>query len=176
MGATTRILLVDNIPDHVAAYDRALRDLGYEVDISTTGLAALEAVRVRMPDCVVIDVRLPDMSGWDLCRNLKRDELTCHVPVVVLTAETARDHALQSARALCNAWIAQPTQAEDLVRAIQHVLAQEEDAPRSPDEALLGVTACPVCESDRVRATLRVSPVQYYSCRACGHVWRVETL
>lgn len=176
MGAAARVLLVDNIPDHITTYSRSLAEVGYRVEVVRSAVAALDSARACVPDCIVIDVRLPDMTGWDLCRELKRDDRTMHVPVLVLTPDTARGHALESARVLCNAWIAQPSQADDLVRAVEHVLSQEQDSPRTLDDAVLGVTVCPACESDRVRATLRVSPVQYYSCRACGHGWRVEAL
>jgi DNA-binding response OmpR family regulator len=176
MVATPRLLLVDAIPDHVISYSRAFTQEGYRVDLAETAHEGLVAARQHTPDCIVIDVRLPDLSGWDLCRELKQGAETRHIPVVVLTPDTTRDHALHSARVLCSAWMAQPSQPEDLLRAIQHVLSQEESEPRSPDEAVLGVAVCPACESDRVRATLRVSPVQYYSCRACGHGWRVEAL
>lgn len=176
MGRTPRLLLVDAIPDHVISYSRAFAEEGYRVDIAANGGDGLAAARHEPPDCIVIDVRLPDMSGWDVCRQLKQDAATRDIPVVVLTPDTTRDHARESARVLCTAWMAQPSQAEDLVRAIQHVLAQPVTAPRSPEEAVLGVASCPACESDRVRATLRVSPVQYYACHACGHGWRVEAL
>jgi CheY-like chemotaxis protein len=176
MGTTPRLLLVDAIPDHVISYSRAFEDEGYSTEVATTGTDGLASARLRVPDCIVIDVRLPDMSGWDLCRDLKDDPATRDIPVVVLTPDTTRDHVRESARLLCTAWMAQPSQADDLVRAVQHVLAQPMPAPRSAEEAVLGVATCPACESDRVRATLRVSPVQYYACHACGHGWRVEAI
>jgi CheY-like chemotaxis protein len=172
--AATLVLLVDNIPDHAEQYEAALTDRGYRVCVVTTGLEALTIARDSRPACIVIDVRLPDMSGWDLCSALKREEATSEAAVVMLTPDTSRAHALESARVHCNAWIAQPAQAQDLARVVDHVLAQEDSAPATVEEAVLGVTSCPVCESDRVRATLRVSPIQYYSCGACGHGWRVE--
>jgi DNA-binding response OmpR family regulator len=176
MGPPLRLLLVDAIPDHVISYVRALAEEGYRVDVAATASEGLAAARERSPDCVIIDVRLPDRSGWEVCRELKQNDRTRDIPVVVLTPDTTRAHARHSARALCAAWMAQPSQAEDLVRTIQYVLAQDEPSPRSLDEAVLGVAVCPACESDRVRATLRVSPVQYYACRACGHGWRVQGL
>jgi CheY-like chemotaxis protein len=170
------ILLVDDIPDHVVRYEATLADRGHGVRVAATGRDALAIARAAPPDCAVIDVRLPDMSGWDLCRHLKGDRATSRTPVMVLTPDTSRAHALESARVHCNAWIAQPTQADDLVRAVDHVLALEEATPRTAEEAVLGVHACPACDSDLVRATLRVSPIQYYACRGCGHAWRVEAL
>jgi hypothetical protein len=52
----------------------------------------------------------------------------------------------------------------------------ETGAPASADEALLGFKMCPGCESDTVRATLRVGAIQYYCCKTCGFCWRAETL
>ncbi|MGH9347310.1 MAG: response regulator [Vicinamibacterales bacterium] len=175
MGATI-ILLVDDIPDHASMYETALSRHGYRVHVAVTGCDALVVARQVRPACAVIDVRLPDMSGWDLCRDLKNDEVTRETPVMVLTPDTSRANALESARVHCNAWIAQPARADDLVRAVDHVLAQDEAAPRTVDEAVLGVSSCPACASDRVRATLRVSPIQYYACQACGHRWRIDAL
>lgn len=176
MADSELILLVDNIPDHVGHYRDVLQQHSFRVEVASNGSSGLMMARALDPDCVVIDIRLPDMTGWELCRELKRGERTCRVPVLVLTPDTSREFAAESTRVECNAWIAQPTVADDLVRAVQHVLEQNGDPPRTFDEALLGVTACPACGSDRVRATLRVSPVQYYACRACGYSWRVETL
>jgi DNA-binding response OmpR family regulator len=176
VAAAQLILLVDDIPDHVGWYQAALTDSGYRVETAKTGEAGYALARRLLPDCVIIDVRLPDMSGWDLCVDLKTDRDTRAIPVVILTPDAARSYADDSSRARCDAWITQPTMAIDLVRAVRHVLAQDDDAPRSPEDAVIGVVECPACASDEVRATIRVSPVQYYSCRRCGHVWRVEAL
>lgn len=176
MSATQLILLVDDIPDHVGRYQAALIDSGYRVETARTGKAGFALAHRLQPDCAIIDVRLPDMSGWDLCADLKTDLDTRAIPVVILTPEAGRSYADDSARVRCDAWITQPTMADDLVRAVQHVLAQDDDAPRSAEDAVIGGVDCPACASDDVRATIRVSPVQYYSCRHCGHVWRVEAL
>jgi DNA-binding response OmpR family regulator len=171
-----RILLVTNIPDHAVSYEAAFSERGYNIRVAAAGADAMHLAREATPDCFVIDVRLPDMSGWDLCRDLKQQTQTRAVPVVVLTPDTSQAHARDSERVQCTAWITLPSQADDLVRAVDYVLAQDDPAPRSPEEAVLGVSKCLVCDSDRVRATLRVSPIQYYRCAACGYSWRVEAL
>jgi transposase-like protein len=84
--------------------------------------------------------------------------------------------AEDSTKAGCSAWLAHPTVAEDLARTVRQVLDYETDAPASPNEALLGFKTCPGCESDTVRATLRVGGIQYYCCKTCGFCWRAETL
>lgn len=170
------ILLANDIPDHVAAYRNALAAHGFQVHVARTGEDALRVARETLPDCTVVDLRLPDMDGWHLCREIKNEHDHRRMPVVVLTPDVSKMCAADSTKAGCNAWLAHPTVAEDLVRTIKRVLELEQASPTTSDEALIGLQLCPACESERVRATLRVSPIQYYCCSECGFCWRVDTL
>ena len=175
MAAGEMVLLVDDIPDHVAAYERALTGHGFRVRLARTGQQALEIVKETVPECAVIDLRLPDMSGWDLCREMKVPKRTREMPIVVLTPDISRGCVADSAKAGCDAWLAHPTVAEDLVRTIRRVLELDAAAPE-PGDAVLDIIECAACGSDQVRPTLRMSPIQYYSCKACGLYWRAEVL
>jgi CheY-like chemotaxis protein len=168
------ILLVDDIPDHVVRYEAALVKHGFEVHLAQTGEHALKLARGLLPDCAVVDLRLPDMSGWEVCEELKK---TSKPPrVVVLTPEVSKMCAQDSTKVGCHAWLAHPSTPEHLVHTIKQVMRMETTSPQSPDEALIGMMVCSGCGSDRVKATLRVGPVQYYCCTACGFCWRAETL
>lgn len=175
MSSGELILLVNDIPDHVASYQRVLTRQGYRVHVARSGSQALGMVRDTLPACAVIDLRLPDMDGWELCREIKtegREEM----PIVVLTPDVSEMCAADSAKAGCNAWLTYPTVAEDLARTVRQVLDLQTAEPDSPDEALVGMKECPACGSSQVRATVRVSPIQYYCCRGCRFCWRVEVL
>ena len=168
------ILLVNDIPDHAAAYERALVTCGFRVVLAATGAEALASAAATPPDCAVIDVRLPDMRGWDLCKQLKARAAN-NIPIVLLEADVSRQSAAESANVGCNAWLAHPTIADDLVRAVRQVLASGESEPASADEAVLGVRTCPACAGDRVKPTLRMRLIQYFCCRDCGFCWRVDS-
>jgi DNA-binding response OmpR family regulator len=168
------ILLVNDIPDHVAAYERALILNGFRVLVAATGAEALAHTAGMSPDCAVIDVRLSDTRVWDLCTELKARR-NGSMRIVLLAAELSRGTAAESARVGCNAWLAHPTIADDLVRTVRQVLAREEAEPASPEEALLAVRACPACASERVKPTLRMRLIQYFCCRECGFCWRVDS-
>jgi DNA-binding NarL/FixJ family response regulator len=98
------------------------------------------------------------------------------MPIVVLTPDVSRMCAADSAKAGCDAWLAHPTIAEDLVRTVQRVLELESASPETLDEALLHLIHCAACGSDQVRPTLRMGAIQYYCCRGCGFSWRAEML
>jgi DNA-binding response OmpR family regulator len=174
MAAAEMVLLVDDIPDHVVTYQRALAAHGFRVLLARTGKEALEVVKETLPECAVIDLRLPDMSGWDLCREMKEEAR--QMRIVVLTPDISKMCATNSAKAGCDAWLAHPTVAEDLVRTIRRVLDLETASPASPEDAVLDLIECAACGSDQVRPTLRMSHIQYYCCKACGFCWRAEML
>ena len=179
MATTSEVvLLVDDIRDHAVNYEAALTRHGFHVRVATTGEEALRLAREAVPDCAVIDLRLPDMSGWDLCREIRKPGASEGepLPIIVLTPEVSKMCAEDSTKAGCSAWLAHPTIGDDLARTVRQVLDYETSSPSSIDEALLGFKRCPVCESDTVRATLRVGVVQYYCCKACSFCWRAETL
>ena len=176
MAAEEMVLLVNDIPDHVAAYHRALTSHGFTVRLARTGKDALNIVKEKIPECAVIDLRLPDMSGWDLCREMKEQHAPAkEMPIVVLTPDVSKMCAADSARAGCDAWLAHPTVAEDLVRTIRRVIELESGAPASTEAALLDLINCVACGSDKVRPTLRIGAIQYYCCKGCGFCWRAET-
>ena len=176
MPAQETILLVNDIPDHAATYGRALAAHGFSVHLARSGADAMKVVRHTLPTCAVIDLRLPDMSGWDLCRELKSHGGAREMPIVVLTPDLSKVCAEDSAKAGCNAWLAHPTVAEELVRTVKHVLSLETGSPDSSEHALVGLTLCPACGADQVRPTLRMSPIQYYCCKTCGFCWRAEVV
>jgi DNA-binding response OmpR family regulator len=174
LSARDLILLVDDVPDHVSQYERALRASRARVIVVNTAEDARQAVTRELPSCVVIDERLPDMDGWALCRAFKGEEHSCKLPIILLTQEVSRAAAGKSTEAGCSAWMAHPATADDLVRAVDYVLRSEQVSPSSSDEALLGVRVCIACGAETVRATLRVGAIQYYLCGTCGFSWRID--
>jgi DNA-binding response OmpR family regulator len=166
-------LLVDDIPDHTRAYESAFRARGYAIRLATNGADALRLIREATPSCLVIDVRLPDMTGWDLCRRLKSDKAWNHLPVVMLSDDVSRQSLQASRLAGCASWLMRPAAPDDVVRAVEHVLAHGAAQPEMHN-ALIDARQCPACDSDELRAGVRIGPVQYFMCRVCKMRWRVD--
>ena len=169
------VLLVDDIPDHAKRYEAALKQHGYRVHLVHTGVSGLAIARTDPPACVVIDVRLPDVTGWELCRSMKADPLLKGTPVVILTSNVSQTAASDSENSGCSAWLAHPASPHDVTRVVEQVLAQERPSPASPAEAIVGISSCQACGSDRIRATLRLGTIQYFACQACRLSWRSDT-
>ena len=118
-----RILLVDDDPDQVEMYRYALEDAGFLVVAATTGADAVARAREFHPDLIVLDVRLPDMLGWEVCAVLKTDPHTGHIPVIVLTAAATATLAMDAANAGCAAYLLKPCYPDQLIASIRAVLA-----------------------------------------------------
>ena len=174
MSPATTILLVTDISDHASAYKPALQRLGYEVVLARSGEEALDACQRVHPACAIIDLRLPDVSGWDLCRVLHGIGGSQPIRIVVLTADVSQACAAQSLEVGCHAWIAQPVAADELAATVRRVLALDVDEPPSPEAAVLGVTNCSACGAEGARATIRIGSVQYYACQHCRFWWRTS--
>ncbi len=81
------ILIVDDERDLLAVLEFNLRQAGFETLLAASGAEALAQLRRRVPDLVLLDLMLPDLSGTEVCRAVKSDPRTRHVPVMMLTAK-----------------------------------------------------------------------------------------
>ena len=79
------IVLVDDAPEVEVIVRRALKDRPYEIRFLQDGREALEAVRSRPTDLVLLDINMPELNGFEVCRRLKADELTRDIPVALFT-------------------------------------------------------------------------------------------
>jgi len=86
--AMPTILIVDDEPDILNLVQFNLQASGFDTETAADGTSALERARATRPDLVVLDLMLPDISGTEVCRRLKEDPATRHIPVLMLTAKS----------------------------------------------------------------------------------------
>jgi two-component system, sensor histidine kinase and response regulator len=80
------ILVVDDTPENLRLLMVVLTAEGYKVKPCTSGQRALSLARTNPPDLILLDILMPDMDGYEVCRNLKSDEITCNIPIIFLSA------------------------------------------------------------------------------------------
>ena len=117
-----KILLVDDL----AANLRMLRDTlvpeDYEILIASSGAAALKVVAGTPIDLILLDVVMPDMDGYEVCRRLKEDPSTRHIPVIFITAQGETEHLIDGFRVGGVDYITKPFAKEEvLMRAATHL-------------------------------------------------------
>jgi signal transduction histidine kinase len=86
------ILIVDDSTDNLKILSRMLKERGYQIRPATNGRHALKSIAARLPNLILLDVKMPDMDGYEVCRRLKADEHSRHIPVIFISAlgETAQ--------------------------------------------------------------------------------------
>ncbi len=80
------ILIVDDVPDNLRLLSRMLNRRGYEIWTAKTGVDALDFLRVDIPELILLDVNMPGMDGYDVCRQIKADPRLHEIPVIFLSA------------------------------------------------------------------------------------------
>jgi DNA-binding response OmpR family regulator len=80
------IVVVNDSPELLELARLLFEDEGYDVKVAQIGTGAFELIRQTLPDLVILDVRLPDISGWDILRAMRLDPQTASIPVLVCTA------------------------------------------------------------------------------------------
>jgi two-component system, OmpR family, response regulator len=115
-----RLLLVDDEDNLRSMLQAALRHNGFEVTSVATGRAALESVAEAEPDLVVLDIMLPDLDGFDVCRRLRADGVT--TPVLFLTARDGTEDKVRGLTLGGDDYLVKPFSLDELVARVQAVL------------------------------------------------------
>ena len=116
------MLLIDDEPEQVEMYQLSLETAGFEVISAYTGGDGVRLARARQPDAIVLDLRLPDITGWEVCGLLKSDPQSERIPVVILTAVDSPGLSDQAARAGCAAHLLKPCFPDQLIKVVRTVL------------------------------------------------------
>ncbi len=118
-----RILCIEDEPEMIVLIRLILGRRGFEVTGATGGKAGLEAVRAERPDLVLLDLMMPDMDGWEVYQQMKADEATRHIPVIVVTAKAQSiDKVLGLHIAKVDDYIAKPFSPQELLNSVEKVI------------------------------------------------------
>ena len=119
-GAT--ILVVDDAPPNVKLLRLILKDAGYRVLEASSGPEALETLRREKPDAMVLDVRMPGMTGYEVCREIRHDPEFAALPVVMVTALSLAEERIRGIEAGATDFISKPFNKKELLARIRSSL------------------------------------------------------
>jgi DNA-binding response OmpR family regulator len=119
-----RILIVDDEPNIVISLEFLMKREGYQPIIATDGEAALKALAEQAPDLVILDVMLPKLNGFEVCRLIRADERWRSIRILMLTAK-GRDTEVAKGLGLgADAYVTKPFSTRDLVALVKQLLGQ----------------------------------------------------
>jgi two-component system phosphate regulon response regulator PhoB len=130
--AKQRILVVDDEEDLLELVRYNLAKEGYQVTCLATGEEALEEARKLLPDLIVLDLLLPTVDGLEVCRRLKADSKTKHIPVIMLTAKTEEADVVAGLELGAEDYVTKPFSPRVLIARVRAVLRRRTIEP--PDD------------------------------------------
>jgi len=133
------LLFADDNEDMRHMVRDLLESSGHEIGLAADGPSALEAVRAREPDLLILDLNMPGLSGYDVCRAVKRNPGTARVPILMLTAQSDVEHKIEGFEAGADDYLPKPFDARELrarVGALLRLVRREAD--RNPTSGLPG--------------------------------------
>jgi len=114
MSVHAHVLVVEDDAVNARLMERLLTSEGYAVQVSPDGERALEILARARPDVVLLDVQLPGIDGFEVCRTIKLTPATRLVPVVLVTGMGAREHRLAGIRCGADEFLTKPFDIEEL--------------------------------------------------------------
>ena len=118
-----RILCIEDETDMIDLIRLILARQHYSFDSANGGEDGLRKIRETMPDLILLDLMMPGMDGWEVYQQIKADEKTRHIPVIVVTAKAQKiDKVLGLQIAKVDDYLAKPFSPEDLITSVQRVL------------------------------------------------------
>lgn len=121
-----RLLVVEDDFDIANMLHIYFTGQGYQVDIAPHGSDALEKTRQNLPHLIILDIMLPDIDGFEVCRILRTNSRTSHVPIIFLTQKDERSDKLQGLELGADDYITKPFDIEELKLRVQRAITRAE--------------------------------------------------
>jgi CheY-like chemotaxis protein len=123
MSRTARVLCVDDEPGVVELVGLILKSQNIEVEGVSSGKEALEVMRRRPPDAVLLDVMMPEMDGWEVYKQMQADDHLKNIPVIIVTARNSSfEEVIARERTGIKDYVTKPFLPNDLRKSLARVL------------------------------------------------------
>ena len=119
-----RIFIADDESGFVSTLKSRLEFEGFEVITTPDGKAALERIPEEKPDLILLDIMMPAVNGYQVCRELKGNPDTSSIPIMMLTAKSQESDKFWGKEAGADAYVTKPFDMDDLIREIRGLLTE----------------------------------------------------
>ncbi len=157
-AANKRILIADDEPDVLQLVSSNLKNAGYNVIKAEDGLAALNLARETQPSLIVLDLMLPEMSGLEVCKVLKKEPATSAIPILMLTAKAEEVDRIVGLELGADDYLTKPFSPRELVLRVKSVLRRAGSAAEVTDQLSLGEIRI---DRSRYEITISGEPVDF---------------
>ena len=118
-----KIMVVEDEQALLTLQSMLLSVEGYAVEGVMDGQTALDLVETMMPDLILLDIMLPEIDGLEVCRQVKANEATRHIPIIILTAKKSKEDLIIGEQSGADMYITKPYKTSMVIEAIQRLLS-----------------------------------------------------
>jgi DNA-binding response OmpR family regulator len=118
-----KIMVVEDEQSLLTLQSMLLSVEGYTVEGVMDGQTALDVVETMMPDLILLDIMLPEIDGLEVCRQIKANEATRHIPIIMLTAKKSKEDLVMGEQAGADMYITKPYKTSMVIETIQRFLS-----------------------------------------------------
>ncbi len=117
------VLIIDDSPTELHLFQNMLEKAGFETLVADSGEEGLKAARASRPDCILMDVVMPGMNGFQATRRLTKDPMTASIPVIMITTKDQDTDKIWGMRQGAVEYVVKPVKDKDLIAMINTVMA-----------------------------------------------------
>ena len=119
-----QILIVDDVPNNLRLLSKLLNHHGYQVRKAISGQLALKGAQLAKPDLILLDINMPDMDGYEICREFKKNQITSNIPVIFISVSDKIIDKVKAFEVGGADYITKPCQIEEVLVRIENQLNQ----------------------------------------------------
>ncbi len=116
------IVIIDDIPSNLSYFDDALNEYGYDTIKAANGRIGLDKIIATLPDLILTDVNMPEMDGYELCEEVKKNPATSNIPIILVTAQDDRESLVRGLRIGADDFLIKPVNPSELQARVRNLL------------------------------------------------------
>jgi phosphoserine phosphatase RsbU/P len=113
------LLIVDDLPENIKVLGNSLQNANYRISFATSGQQAIEMALKNDIDLILLDIMMPGMDGFEVCRQLKQEDRTDHIPIIFITAKAEKEDIVQGFECGAVDYVTKPFNAAELSARVQ---------------------------------------------------------
>ena len=136
-------MVVEDDPDQLEVIRLSLKEAGFAIGTAKDGTDALVKTRSILPDLIVLDLMLPGLNGFDVCKALRRDPATASVPIIMLTGMRSQFGRFAGFESGANDFLLKPFDSDELIAKVEELLSRSSVSSNEPHKSKQGCNSHP---------------------------------